>query len=259
MDEADSYIAQWLRRDPSMELAAVFTVSSERRGFMLWGALVHALDDALHAPSEAAVSEAKLAWWGEELLRGAGGHARHPLVHAWFEQPCAHRVEAVEWSRLLQAALTRVREESAPIDIEAALRRHARWAERLAEIESRVMLGPTPAAALAIEAELRALLPGATRTRLRLPLQLLARHQVTADAMMAAPEAEPQRALRRDYAAELLRRLPSAAPAPLFRRCRTAIDHWRLEAIARGSTPALAPAPLSRLSLVWRAARAGRH
>lgn len=259
MDEADSYVAQWLRQDPSMELAAVFSTPSERPAFLLWGALVHALDDALHAPSEAAIAETKLAWWGEELVRGASGHARHPLVHAWFQQAAARRVEPAAWSALVQAGLMRVRDESTPTDIEAALRRHAPYAERLAAIESCVMSGQSPASALAIEAELRALLPGATRMRQRPPLQLLARHQLLADALLTDPQGEPQRALRRDVAAELLRRFPSATSAPLFRRSRMAIDRWRLERIARGAAPMTAPPPLPRLWMLWRAARAGRH
>jgi hypothetical protein len=44
MSEAQPYVADWLAREPGMELARVFAPPARRERFSLWGALLHQLD-----------------------------------------------------------------------------------------------------------------------------------------------------------------------------------------------------------------------
>jgi hypothetical protein len=253
MNEADSYVAQWLAREPAMELALLFCVPGERRCVALWGCLQHELDDAAFNLSDATVTQAKLAWWADELQRGTVGAARHPLLRELFEQPATRGIGARTWAAAAQQALALALDEQGPADVDGLLQRYLPYASALAAIESALFGEPSAAEALAVERIVRRLGgAGGPRVAAEWPLQLLARHQLGREALAAGAAAA---ALRRDIAAPLLARLPSAAAAPRHRRMRQALDAWRLQQWLRGRD-APAPAGWRRLWLLWRAARA---
>ena len=248
MSDAEVYLDEWLAQEPEMELALLFCPLQARRGVALWGALQRALDHAAFELSEPALAQAKLGWWSEELARGARGEARHPLSREWFAQPETRSLDAAQWAGLASQALAAALDERRPQDVGAAVRRYLPYAEALANAESAVFGGRSAPLALAIERLLRQVArPGHVA---EWPLQLLARHQVP----RAAIDAAQLPALRRDLAGELLALLPATAGAPAYRRMRQALDAWRLRQWHAGRDRRV-PGPLSRLWLLWRAAR----
>src|SRR5687768_3221864 len=253
MNEADSYIAQWLAREPAMELAQLFCAPEQRRRVALWSCLQQELDDAAFNLSDASVTQAKLAWWSDELQRGAVGAARHPLLREMFEQPGTRDMDARRWAAPAQQALALALDERTPADVEGLLQRYLPYAGSLAALESALFDGRSAAETFAVERIVRRLgAASASRAALEWPLQLLARHQLGRDALAAGTGAT---ALRRDLAAGLLAHLPSPAGAPRHRRMRQALDSWRLQQWLRGRD-APGPSGWRRLWLLWRAARA---
>ena len=253
MNEADSYIAQWLAREPVMELAQLFCAPDQRRRVALWSCLQHELDDAAFNLSDASVTQAKLAWWADELHRGPAGAARHPLLRELFEQPGARDIDARRWAAPAQQALALALDERSPADVAGLLQRYLPYSGALATLESALFGGNAAAETLAVERIVRRLGDaGAARAAREWPLQLLARHQLGREAILAGAGAA---ALRRDLATPLLGCLASAAGTSRHRRMRQALDSWRLQQWQRGFD-APAPAGWRRLWLLWRAARA---
>lgn len=252
MSEADSYIAKWLAREPEMELAQVFCPASERPLFALWGALLNEFDEAVFELNDNTVAQTKLAWWSDELARGAQGSSRHPLLRDFFLHDAARRIEPARWQVLGHAAIRLAADESTPSDTAAALTRHRHYSEALARIESALFGVVTPAEALALHPLLRQWPQGEATSTLRWPLQLLARHQIGAGEMRS----ESAVALRRDFAAELLALQGKNRGGALFRRCRSALDAGRLRQLAAGRSATPAMGRWRALWLLWRAARA---
>lgn len=252
MNEADSYLEQWLAREPEMELAQLFCAPGERRRVALWSCLQHELDDAAFNLSDATVTQAKLAWWADELQRGVAGAARHPLLVELFQQTGTRDIDARRWVRIAQRALALALDERSPADVDGLLQRYLPYATALAEIESALFDGHSDAQSLAVERIVRRL--GADpvpRAAMEWPLQLLARLQLARDALAAGADLQ---SLRRELAPSLLARLATDAAAPRHRRMRQALDRWRLQQWLQGRA---APAPTGwrRLWLLWRAAR----
>jgi hypothetical protein len=252
MNEADSYLEQWLAREPEMELAQLFCAPAERRRVALWYCLQHELDDAAFNLSDATVTQAKLAWWADELQRGVTGAARHPLLVELFQQPGARAIDARRWATTAQRALALALDERSPADVDDLLQRYLPYAAALAEIETALFGGRSEAQALAIERIVRRLgAEPAPRAAMEWPLQLLARVQLARDALAAGAHAQ---SLRRELAPSLLTRLPADPAAPRHRRMRQALDRWRLQQWLQGRV-APAPSGWRRLWLLWRAAR----
>jgi hypothetical protein len=248
MGEADSYVAKWLARQPEMELAQVFCAPSRRAAFRLWGALLQELDEAVYELSDASVTQAKLAWWGEELLRGANGAARHPLVQAVFAEPAIRELPARDWATLAQAALQVALDDRRAADLAAMIESQRPYAHSLARIESALFGGGDAAVAIAVERTLGALDAG----ELRWPLPLLARHQVDAAALALQPPPAAVQALAADVARQLAALLPGD-DGGVFRRCRSALLRRRLAARAAGRDLRLGR--FATLWMFWRAAR----
>lgn len=251
MSEADSYIAKWLAREPEMELAQVFCPVAERPLFALWGALLNELDEAVFDLSEASIAQAKLAWWGDELVHGARGAARHPLVREFFMQSSTRAVDSATWPRLAHAATVVALDERVPSDTAASLARYRPYCAVLGSIESTLFGVATPTDALALHQILRQWPQGNLSTKLRWPLQLLARHQIGAGEVHAAAGER----LRCDFAAELLVVNEKTPGGALYRRCRSALDGWRLRQLAAGPSTGRITGRWRALWLLWRAAR----
>jgi hypothetical protein len=258
MDEADSHVAEWFATDPLHEIGQRFCPPAQRRLYALWGALLEQLERARFDLVEPGVAEAKLGWWLEDLQRGAAGHSRHPLGHAFFAETAKLRAVApVRWVDLARAALAPRAGDALPVRTGDWLGRDAAWARAVAAIESELFDKPSPPDAVAVSQHLRqwpssrAPSPG-----WQWPLQLLARHQACPEDFASQPPAAPARAVARDLAAELLPVLESAKGGPVFRACRSARDVWRLRQWAAGRGDAHFPGRLRQLWQCWRAARA---
>lgn len=245
-DAIDHFVAKWHRREPEMALAEVFCAPENRPRFRAWGALVHELREAAFELSDANVTAVKSQWWAEELLRLTQGQGRHP-ISAVLDAP------SLPWTPLARALLEQAQIDNRPGDAAEALVQVAPLAHALAEVEAALFGEPVAADsahAIAVHLLLQRLPAGlAAEDQARLPLNLLARHGLTAT-QVAAGQGD---ALLRDWAKDLRTALPRAS-GPLFRRLRTGFDRARLARLAAGKGFAPPAAPLS----VWRAWRIAR-
>lgn len=245
-DAIEHFVAKWHRREPEMALAEAFCAPDTRPRFRAWGALVHELREAAFELSDARVTAVKSQWWAEELVNLAQGRGRHP-ISAVLGAP------ALPWTALARALLEQAQSDARPADAIQALEQVQPLARALAEVEA-ALFGETPVAdstgALSVHLLLQRLPAGlVAEDQARLPLNLLARHGLTA-AQVAAGQGD---GLLRDWARDLAAALPDAS-GPLFRRLRTGFDRARLARLAAGKGFAPPAAPLS----VWRAWRIAR-
>jgi hypothetical protein len=246
-DSLQGFVDKWLEREPEMRIAAVFCPAPSRPVFDAWGALLHELRTAAFELSDARVTQAKCAWWAEELAGWGEGRSRHPLGRVLARLPAP-------WVALGTAVLELAEIEPGQVDTAAAIAALLGPARAVAIVESALL--PTTdvdaeATARTIAVHWLALrLPGGlgAADRGRVPMHLVARHGAAAFA-----DAGPGRnALLRDWAAELLAAAGPVPAGPLLRRARTRFDRARLA--RRGADPA----PVATLWRAWRAARTTR-
>ncbi|HEX5756105.1 MAG TPA: hypothetical protein VFY12_07120 [Arenimonas sp.] len=242
----DHHVGKWHRREPEMALAEVFCPAAERQRFRAWGALQFELREAVFELSDPRVTAVKTSWWAETLLALGKGQGRHPLTEALLGV-------AAPWSALARSVLDTPQQPQRPGDGEAALAAMRPLAQAIAEVEA-ALFEAQPAAAdvVAVHLLLQRLPAGLSAEDAgRVPLHLLARHQLRSSDLPSAGS-EP---LLRDWAVELKARLPARLPrACLYRRLRCAFDGARLQRLAGGR----GFAPPSALSTVWRGWRAAR-
>jgi hypothetical protein len=246
-DPCASFVAKWLQREPEMRLASVFCPPGELARFQAWGGLLHELREAMFELSDPRVTSVKTAWWAEELIGLGQGRQRHPLSEALLGK-------AAPWSALGRALLEFDGSASRAADSQQAIGLLLPSAAAVVAVESALFATPSPGAAapsLAVHWLLQRLPGGLAGDDLaRLPMHLLARHGLSANELSSA-KADP---LLRDWASELLLRLPAPVPgAALIRRSRWRFDRARLQRLAAGKGFAEPPA----LATLWRAWRAG--
>lgn len=250
MSEVDSFVAKWLAHAPPYESALLFCPKPQRRLQALWATLVHEIDEAAFALSDAGVSRTKLAWWAEEFELAAHGEARHPLTRELFAQAPARDVDARRWPAVAQQALICASNDGAtPRDTAAVLETFMPYARALAGVESHLFRVEVTPRWLAAAVVLRQWPTGDSSAGLRWPLHLRARHQLVGDA-----DASPR--LQQDFAGELLQLQSDAESGSALRRCITHVDRWRLQQLAAGK-PLQWPGRWRGLWLNWRAARSG--
>lgn len=244
------FVETWLRHEPSLRPALGFVPAAQRPLFCVFGALVHALREAVLIQDEPAVRQAKSLWWAEELQRLGDGRPQHPLSQALVAAGPA------PWA-LLAAGVVRTLGmiDDTPADTAQALAQVRPLADALASVEAGVFAVPVHtsaehASALHLLAQRLAFARGGGQVA-ALPLHLLARHQI-ARAELAGTGG---RVVRRDYAAELAAALPAVDPGlSLFRRLQLPLDRALLDALRRGRRIPPTPNP-QRLWQLWRAAR----
>lgn len=243
------FVAKWHRREPEMQQAEVFCPPSLQPRFRAWGALLHELRESVFELSDPRVAQVKSQWWAEELAGLSAGRSRHPVTAPLAGLPA-------DWTTLAGALLAQVVDESPrPADADRALAQLLPLSSAIVAAEAAVFergAGPRDAEALAVHLLAQRLPEGLlAEDQARLPMNLLARHGVSA-ADVAAGRGEP---LLRDWAGELLVRLPPAAAHPVpFRRLRSGFDRARLARLkaGKGFDP---PGPLTTLLRAWRHAR----
>jgi phytoene synthase len=267
----DDYLAQWRGASPRRMVAWLFLRSDERACFGALAALEHEWLKVLREAREPQVAAARLGWWREEMQRAPQGQARHPLTQGLFAMPRANAVPATCWTAPVEAAMVLLTAPS-PADFAAQCAAAAPLADALAKLETRVWfgdaIGSPRAAKVALLAHLIARLRGlesmAERGRTPLPMNLLARHGLTLDAL--GSDSPARRAAVRDYAAELQRELSGAArmqgSLTLFRAVELQHDLDTLGLAMRADEPLAALRSsafgLRGLLKTWRAARTWR-
>jgi hypothetical protein len=245
--EVEPFVAAWLAREPEMAVAAAFCPAGQRTRFRAWGALCHQLRETLFELSDPRVSAAKTAWWAEELAGWARGASRHPLAQELLPV-------AADWAGLGRALLAAGMDEARAAEAEQALRSFDAWSLAVARVECALFDAPAPGDLRPWNVHwlLHRLPHGlATDDGARVPLQLLARHQLSRQALQAGGGT----ALLAEWSGWLRTQLPApAADWPIYRRLRAAQDGLRLERIAAGRGFGAPPA-LAGLWRSWRAAR----
>ena len=252
----DSHIAKWLAREPEMEAALTFSGAGKHRA-MLWGALLNEWLEATFELSDTGVAQVKLAWWGDALAT-ASVESPHPLIRA-FAQETGAAVSPTLWRDVAHAALELATLDASPADVSALLATRLPLARALASVEAALwpQAGTGDADALAralVLHQWRGHRPGRTPQPGWLPLQLLARHDLRAQAVYEGSNAVASQPLFSDMAAALL---VHAAPhsGPRLRRIRSRLDVLALTRLRDGRA---APFSTSGFGLVWQSWRAAR-
>lgn len=264
----DDYLAQWRAANPQCAVAWLFLRPEEQSCFGALAALEREWLKVVREIREPQVAMVKLGWWREEMERAPRGETRHPLTQALFAAPRVRAVPAAWWAAPVDAAVAQLNASPAA-DFAAQCATVAPLARALAALETGVWFGIEADHSRAAEVTLLALLVGAARGlanelehgRSPLPMNLLARHGLTIDALGSA--SAERRAVFRDYAAELAPRLAAAAklsgPLTLLRAagCQHDLDGLRRAMHADAPLEAL-QAPVHKLGHVlktWHAAR----
>lgn len=264
-----SFEEKWLAANPEQATVALFQKADVRLRAAAFGCLIHELEQAAFGLREAQVAEVKIQWWRQELLAAASGAPRHPLSAVLFADAQTAQVEAASWSTLADGALTMLHVGTAP-DLESLLSNYAALYAPVARIEATLFDAPaTQTAATATLWAISHLLLALRHLsdvpeRLPVPLDLLARHELTRAALA---ESTPK---RRELVRDLLGRLAQAstaalahAPAALVaRRVRARLDLALIQAAQRADDPLRAlmaqpgAARWKTLWWSWREARA---
>jgi phytoene synthase len=258
MSDANTHIADWLAREPGGEMLLLFCPPAQRRLTGLWGALLDEFDQARFDIDETSVAEAKLGWWAEEILRGAMGQARHPVVQALFHEPATASIEPVSWGELGRSLVGAREPGRVASDLDASLATHRDSARALATIETALFGCPAPVTAIAASLLLRQWRGPGSRAGgagWRWPLQLLARHQTDGEQVRREPRHPVSLGLVRDFSRELRDRLTDAPGGAELRRFRVSCDAWRLRQWAAGRIERQVPGRLTLLGLAWGAGR----
>jgi len=267
----DDYLMQWRDASPQRALAWLFLRHHERHCFGALAALVHEWRKAVCEVRESQVAAVKLGWWREEMQRATQGQARHPLTQALFADVRARSVPLPLWTAPVEAAIG-VLGLPSPANVAAQRDAAAPFANAVAALETRVWFGEGADTArmaqvvslAGLVSTARALIAEAEHGRSPIPMNLLARHGLTTEAL--GNDSPARRAALRDYFGELQRAASDAArmrgPLTLFRAVDLQCDRQALERAVRADDPLAAlHAPAHGLGDVlktWRAARKWR-
>ncbi len=230
MNEA---IAELVRRhDPDRFLTALFAPSEKRDALLTLYAFNHELARAREVVSEPPLALIRLQWWREVV---EGERRRHQVA-----EPLSAAIEAGKFRQDDLLAIIDARE----VEAEPAIETLPAWlayilgtAGTLAVAAAYLLGGDDPerlrplGGAYGVAGVLRSVTAMARQRRCLLPLDVLAAHGLSPEAVIATPEAEAVLAVRRRLAAEgenLLAKVPSrrlprpeiaaALPAVLARR-----------------------------------------
>lgn len=221
----DSFLDKWRERWPEWVFVERFVDVGLRERAVAWFALLQEFDDMLNASGDPTPSDAKLAWWGEELRSWGGQRSRHPLGRV---------LEPVRapWAQLADTlpGLIDARERS--VDATQARAGLAAYAAAVAAVEAVVF--NEAAAKAAGDAVLT---------------QTLA-HRVQELGAAAVPHAVGDDA---QWQRQLLAAWPARVAGPRPRRVYASLARARLQAVLKGGQ--YQPSPAGLLWRSWWAAR----
>ena len=257
---------KWVAAYADFELAVRFMPALEQRDALAFMCMGFELEQAAFGIREPVVATTKLQWWGEEL--GGTLAPRHPLTKQLAGNSRFRAIPADAWRAVIAGALAQ-RDNEPASRLEGLLAHYSRLHAPLAGIEATLLPGVDAEASaqvldLARAARSAGALPALVEVdQLPLPLDLLARHQLSRSELASASVA--REAALRDHFAELAGRLDSvlAAQAQLSlpRRMLALLVRWQCARAARASDPlqawnaAQGRLPLALTWSAWRAAR----
>jgi len=267
----DDYVMQWRDASPQRALAWLFLRHDERNCFGALAALVHEWRKAVREVRESQVAAVKLGWWREEMQRATQGQARHPLTQALFADVRARSIPLQCWASPVDVAVGLLALPS-PANVTTQFEATAPFANAVAALETRVWFGEGADSVCMSRVVLlaglvstaRALVAEVEHGRSPVPMNLLARHGLTVEAL--GRDSPARRAALRDYLGELERAASDAArmqgPLTLFRAVDLQRDRQALGRALHADDPLTAlQAPAHELGNVlktWRAARRWR-
>lgn len=267
----DEYLVAWRSASHARTVAWLFLHADERIRLGGLAALQQEWLRATREVSEPQVAAAKLGWWREEMQRAVQGEARHPLTQALFADARIRTVPLPCWTAGVDAALLAINAPPAA-DFAAQRANIEPLADAFAQLETRVAFGAAAADKAAavwvaglLAANLRALASEVGHGRSPVPMNLLARHGLTREALLE--DSPARRAALRDFTGELERALVEAAkmdaPLSLLRSVQLRSDRHSLCAALRAEDP-LAGLQASHGGLrdvlkTWRDARISRQ
>ena len=240
-----SFDEKWLAANPEQATVALFLAPEARLRAAAFGCLVHELEQTAFGLREAHVADVKIQWWRQELLAAASAKPRHPVSTVLFADPEAAKVDAASWAALAEGAAAMLQRSAASADMQSLLSNYAVFYEPVARVDAALFGGsaaeiPQIARLWATSHLLLALrhLPEAPE-RLPVPLDLLARHELTRAALTdTGPKRE---ALLRDFLARLAGALGDALAAspsaPLGRRVRARLELALMRTALRSGDP----------------------
>jgi 15-cis-phytoene synthase len=265
-DALASFEAKWSLAHPELPLALRFSQAAARHLESAFACLSYELGHAAFQITEPDVATSKLQWWAEELSGLSSGSVRHPLTSVLAEHASRSGLVRGQWTGVVAGAFSQ--RESAPAStLDELLATYLRFHLPLAEIEATLFERPNAqefaqAAALARALNEVIRLPETqARDRLPLPLDLLARHQLSRGDL-GQPGAKRDDALREHLAAiaRAMQIVDRRGLSPLH-GIRLHADQVRCRRAAKAADPLAESArnldrlPLSSAWVGWRAAR----
>ncbi|MNK34350.1 Squalene/phytoene synthase [compost metagenome] len=227
----DSFLDKWRTRWPEWSVAEPFVPEAQRTLVVAWFALLQEFDDILNTAGDPMPSDAKLAWWGEELRSWAGQRSRHPL---------GRLLEPVRapWAALADALPDLVEARAAALEPAQALRALQPYAAAVAAVEAVMFDAPARGDV-------------ATPVLVQTLAQRLQEAGVAAvpRALLGAGEGDAAQ----HWARQLLTRWPARVAGPRARRMYASLARTRLQALAHGRE--LKATPVRTLLRTWWAGR----
>jgi hypothetical protein len=227
----DSFLDKWRTRWPEWSVAEPFVPEAQRSLAVAWFTLLQEFDDILNTNGDPTPSDAKLAWWGEELRSWAAQRSRHPL---------GRLLEPVRapWAALADTLPDLIDARSAALEPAQALRALQPYAAAVAAVEA--VMFDTPA-----------------RGDVATPVLV----QTLAQRLQEAGVAAVPRALldadgdtaAQQWARQLLAQWPARVAGPRVRRMYASLARTRLQASAQGRE--LKVTPMRTLLRTWWAGR----
>lgn len=219
-EDAAAFVAKVRGAWPEWNVVDGFIPAADRPRVEAWQALQFELQEAAWGGSDARPGEAKLAWWGEELLGWGQARRRHPLGVELLRA-------SAPWAALAGALPMLAQSRERPHTSDEAWTQLSHVAEAVNAVEASLLGRPGDPQAIAV-CWLAA---------------RLARHPASAVPLDRRDAA--------DWASHLLARAPRRVAGHRARRVEFALARSRL----RAANPSLPRSPLAALWNGWRAAR----
>ncbi|MBS0590139.1 MAG: hypothetical protein JSR65_05820 [Proteobacteria bacterium] len=256
-----SFEQKWLAANPEQATVALFFAPDARLRAAAFGCLIHELEQAAFGLGEAHVAEVKIQWWRQELLAAASGSPRHPVSAVLFADPRTAKVDATTWTALADGALE-MRHVGAGSDLGSLLSSHAVLYTPVAQAEAALFdvsatTIPATAKLWTISHLLLALRHLADAPeRLPVPLDLLARHELTRAALaeVTPKRGELVREVLGGLSAVLQRALVEMPCGLLARRVRARLDLALMQNAMRAGDPlraVMTPPGAARWKALW--------
>lgn len=227
----DSFLDKWRTRWPEWQVAERFVPEHQRTLVVAWFSLLQEFDDILNTAGDPMPSDAKLAWWGEELRSWSAQRSRHPLGRV---------LEPVRapWAQLAETLPDLIDARAVPVDPPQALRALQAYAAAVAAVEAVMFDSPAR---------------GDVATPVLVQTLAQRLHESGVAAIPRSLLAEDDTAAPRKWAQQLLAKWPARVAGPRPRRLYAALARARQQTWAQDRQ--YQATPMRTLWLTWWAAR----